>query len=74
MRVQLDRFEDEGFAVLLPYPDGGRGFDVPRKALPRDAVPGDVFTVRFERDVEESGRLERENRRLMDELLGRGEV
>ena len=74
MRVQLDRFEDNGFAVLLPYPDGKRSFDVPREALPQDAAPGDVFTVRFEHDREESGRLARENRRLMDELLGRGEA
>ncbi len=72
MQVQLDRFEDNDFAVLLPYPDGGRGFDVPRKVLPRDAAPGDVFTLSFERDAEESGRLDWENRRLTDELLGRG--
>ena len=74
MRVQVDRFEDNGFAVLLPYPDGRRSFDVPREALPRDAAPGDVFTVRFEHDREESAHLARENRRLMDELLGRGEA
>lgn len=74
MRVQLDRFEDEGYAVLLPYPDGERSFDVPREVLPGDATPGDVFTIRFERDSEESERLSRENRRLMDELLGRGEA
>lgn len=73
MKVQLDRFEDKGFAVLLPYPDGKRTFDVPREALPADAAPGDVFTVSFDHDPEESGRLGRENRRLMDELLGRGE-
>ena len=74
MRVQLDRFEDNGFAVLLPYPDGKRSFDVPRESLPRHAAPGDVFTVRFEHDREESRRLVRENRQLMDELLGRGEA
>lgn len=73
MRVQLDRFEDNDFAVLLPYPGGKRSFDIPREALPPDAAPGDVFTVRFEHDREESERLADENRRLMDELLGRGE-
>ena len=72
MQVQLDRFEDEGYAVLLVYPEGKRSFDVPRQALPQDAVPGDVFTIHFEHDREESSRMKRENRRLMDELLGRG--
>ncbi len=74
MRVQLDRFEDNDFAVLLPYPDGKQSFDVPRQALPQDAAPGDVFMVRFEHDREETSRMEKENRRLMDELLDRGEA
>jgi hypothetical protein len=73
MRVQLDRFEDNDFAVLIPYPDGERSFDVPREALPRDASPGDVFTLGFEYDRYESERMQRENRNLMDELLGGGE-
>ena len=73
MRVQLDRFEDNGWAVLLPYPTGDRTFDVPREALPADAGPGDVFTMRFEPDLSETKRLADENRRLMDELLERDE-
>lgn len=73
MRVQLDRFEDDGWAVLLLYPDGERNFDVPREALPADAAPGDVFDARFERVPGETGRLAEENRRLLDELLGRDE-
>ena len=70
MRVQIDRFEDNGWAVLLLYPDGARGFDAPRELLPEGSVPGDVFEVRFERDRAETERLARENRRLMSELLG----
>ena len=73
MRVQIDRFEDGGRAVLLVYPGGGRGFDVPREALPAGASPGDVFELRFEHDREETQRLAEENWRLMDELLGRDE-
>lgn len=73
MRVQLDRFEDNGWAVLLLFPDGRRSFDAPREMLPEDASPGDVFDVRFEPDSGESGRLSEENRRLMDDLLGRKE-
>jgi hypothetical protein len=69
-RVQLDRFEDDGWAVLLLYPDGRRSFDAPRELLPEGASPGDVFEVRFERDRGETERLAAENRRLMDELLG----
>jgi hypothetical protein len=29
VRVQLDRFEDDGWALL--YPDGVRGFDAPHE-------------------------------------------
>ena len=70
MRVQIDRFEDGGWAVLLLYPDGKRSFDAPRELLPEGASPGEVFEVRFEHDRAETGRLAEENRRLMDELLG----
>lgn len=73
MRVQIDRFEDNDLAVMLLYPDGERGFDTPRELLPEGASPGDVFEVRFEPVVEETKRLAKENRRLLDELLGRGE-
>jgi hypothetical protein len=73
MRVQIDRFEDNGWAVLLLYPEGKRSFDAPREVLPDDASPGDVFEMRFEHDREESERLAEENRRLMNELLGKEE-
>ena len=70
MRVQIDRFEDNGWAVLLLYPDGRWSFDAPRELLPAGASPGDVFEVRFEHDRAETERLAEENRRLLDELLG----
>jgi hypothetical protein len=73
MRVQIDRFEDNGWAVLLLYPDGKRSFDAPAELLPEGASPGDVFEVRFEYDRVETERLASENRRLLDELLGRDE-
>jgi len=69
VRVQIDRFEDNGWAVLLLYPDGERSFDAPRELLPEGASPGDVFEVRFEHDRAETERLVAENRRLLDELL-----
>ena len=71
MRVQVDRFEDNGMVVLLPYPEGRRSFDVPRELLPREAKPGDIFEMSFAYDRRETGRMADENRRLMDELLGR---
>ena len=70
MRVQLDRFEDNNWAVLLLYPDGKRSFDAPRELLPEGASPRDVFEVRFDHDRVETERLATENRWLMDELLG----
>ena len=71
MRVQLDRFEDNGMAVLLLYPHGRESFDVPRELLPEDARAGDVFGVSFAPDRRETERMAAENERLLDELLGR---
>ncbi|MGH3086599.1 MAG: DUF3006 domain-containing protein [Rubrobacteraceae bacterium] len=73
MRVQIDRFEDNGWAVLLLYPDGRKTFDAPREILPEDASPGDVFDVKFERKEEETKKVANENEKLMNELLGREE-
>jgi DUF3006 family protein len=70
MRVQIDRFEDNCWAVLLIYPDGGPSFDVPRELLPEAAADGDVFEARFEQDREENERIAAGSWRLLDELLG----
>ena len=70
MRVQINRFEDNGWAVLHLYPDGERSFDAPCELLPEGAMPGDVFEARFKHDRTETERLVVENRRLLDELLG----
>jgi Protein of unknown function (DUF3006) len=70
MRVQMDRIEDNGWAVPLLYPDGRRSFDAPRERLPGEASPGDVFEVRCEHDLGETERLAEENTHLPDELLG----
>ncbi|CAA9484183.1 MAG: hypothetical protein AVDCRST_MAG02-4869 [uncultured Rubrobacteraceae bacterium] len=72
MRLQIDRFEDGGWAVVLPYPDGGRGFDVPREFFPEGASAGDVFEVRVEHVRGETERVAGENRRLLDGLAGGG--
>ena len=71
MRVQLDRFEDNGMAVLLLYPEGKRCFDAPRELLPEGSRAGDVFEVSFARDERETERMAEENKSLLDELLGR---
>jgi hypothetical protein len=71
MHVQTDRFEDNGVAVLLPYPDGRLSFDLPREVLPENTQPGDVFEVGFSHDPEATERMAEENKRLWDELLGR---
>ena len=70
MRVQIDRFEDGGWAVLLLCPDGARSFDAPRELLSEEAATGDGFEISFEQDRAETEQLARENRRLMDELPG----
>ncbi len=70
MRVQIDRLED-GWAVLMPYSEGARTFDVPRELLPAGASAGDVFEARFELDAAETERLGEENRRLLGRLIRR---
>jgi len=73
MRVQIDRFEDDDWAVLSMYPDGRRSFDAPRELLPDGASERDVFEMRLEAVAGESERLTAENRRLLDKLLEKGE-
>ena len=70
--MQIDRFEDRGWVVVLPYPDGRKSFDVPRAFFPEGASAGDVFDVRVELDPAETARLAEENRRLLDGLAGGG--
>ena len=65
MHVQIARFEDNGWAVLLPYPDDGRSFKVPRELL-QEAVPAkDVCEACFEHDRGETERIVREDRRSL---------
>jgi hypothetical protein len=71
MRVQLNRFEDNGIAVLLLYPEGGQSFDMPRELLPEDARAGAGFEVRFARDRKETEQMAAEPKRLLDDLLER---
>lgn len=70
--MQIDRFEDGGWVVVLPYPGGRKSFDLPRELLPDGASVGDVFDVRFEYDRAETERVADENRRLFDEISGGG--
>ena len=72
MRLQIDRFEDSGWAVVLPYPEGRKSFDLPREFLPDGSSVGDVFDVRFEHDRVETERVAGENRRLLDGIAGGG--
>ena len=71
MRVQLNRFEDNGIVVLQLYPEGRESFDMPRELLPEDARAGDALEVRFARDREETNHMAAENKRLLDDLLER---
>ena len=72
MRVQIDRFEDGDWVVVLAYPEGQKGFDVPRGFFPDEASVGDVYEVRVERARGETGRLAEENRRLLGGLAAGG--
>lgn len=56
----------------MPYPDGRKSLDVPRRFFPEGASVGDVFEVRVDFDAGETERLAEENRRLLDGLAGGG--
>jgi hypothetical protein len=71
MRVQLDRFEANGMAVLLLYPHGRESFDVPRELLPGNARTRDLLELCFARGWREPDRMAAENEKLLDEFLGR---
>ena len=62
--MQLDRFEDNDMAILPLYPEGWQSFDVPSELLPEYARAVDVLEASFAHDREE-------NRRLLDDFLGR---
>ncbi len=70
MRAQIDRFEDGGWAVVLPYQGGRKGFEVPRELFPSGASVVDVSGVRVEPDSGRTGRQAEENRRLLEGLAG----
>ncbi len=69
--MQVDKFEDNGMAALLLCPEGRCSFDVLREPLPEGAKPGDGFAVSFVHDRQETERMAAEDRRLLNELLGR---
>ena len=68
--MQVDKFENNGMAVLLLYPEVHRSFDVPRECLTQEAKPVDVFEVSFVHDRQETERVAAGNRRLLDDFLG----
>jgi Protein of unknown function (DUF3006) len=73
MRVQIDTFEDNGWAGLLLYPDDKRGLEVPRELLSAGVSRGDVFGAGFEQDRAGTEQLASENWRLLEELVRRDE-
>ena len=73
MRVQINTFEDNGWAGLLLYPDGKRSVDVPRELLSAGASRGDVFGAGLEQDRAGTEQLASENWRLLEELVRRDE-
>ncbi|WP_119068349.1 DUF3006 domain-containing protein [Rubrobacter indicoceani] len=70
MYVQLERIEDESWAVLMPYPEGDGAFDLPVSALPDGAKPGDIFKLRLVPDADRTREARLENTALLEELLG----
>ena len=72
MRLQIDRFKGNDRVVVLSYPDGREGFDLPGEFFPAEVPAGDVFDVRVERDRGETGWRAEENRRSLGGLSGGG--
>jgi hypothetical protein len=65
MHEQIDRFEDNGRAMLLPYPGDGRSFKVPRVMLQEAVSAKVVCEARFEHDRGETEPIVREDRRSL---------
>ena len=71
MRLQVDRVEDSGMAILLLYPEGRQSIGVPRELLPKDARAGEVLEAGFAYAPLASARPLHRHKRLLDDLLGR---
>jgi hypothetical protein len=63
--LAIDRFEGE-LAVLLDAE--GRILQIPRDLLPKGCKPGEMLTLRFERDREATRHLAQATRKVQKDL------
>jgi hypothetical protein len=71
MKVSVDRVE-EGIAVLIPLDDPRQRITVPAKFLPPGSREGDVLTLTFEEDPEETAAARERVSLLIDKLKKKG--
>jgi hypothetical protein len=71
IRLSIDRFEGARNQTAVLLTDDGTPINVPKALLPRGARPGDVLTLRIERDTEATRRVAEATRRVQDDLKKR---
>jgi hypothetical protein len=70
-RLSFDRFEGKGKQIAVLVADDGATLNVPRSLMPSGAKPGDVLTLALELDAGATAKLEKETRRVQDDLSKR---
>ena len=70
-RLSFDRFEGKGKQIAVLVADDGATLNVPRSLLPSGAKPGDVLTLSLEIDAGATAKLQKETRRVQDDLSKR---
>jgi hypothetical protein len=67
-RLSLDRFEGKGKQIAVLVTDEGETLNLPKSILPAGAKPGDVLTLKLERDAAASTRVAEETHQVQDKL------
>jgi hypothetical protein len=71
IRLSIDRFEGDRKQIAVLLTDDGTPINFPKALLPRGARPGDILTLRIERDTEATKRVADATRRVQDDLKKR---
>jgi hypothetical protein len=71
IRLSIDRFEGDRKQIAVLLTDDGTPINFPKALLPKGARPGDVLTLRIERDTEATKRVAEATKRVQDQLKKR---
>jgi hypothetical protein len=66
--LSIDRFEGDSKEIAVLISDGGLTLNVPRAFLPKGVKAGDVLSVSFQKDAEETHRISEETHKVQKDL------